>query len=374
MLTLSLDFYSSIVQGIYGNLLSGSKVDHIAGKGEFVGPHQIKVGDDIYEGKHILVATGGYPMRMQIPGGDFGIDSDGFFELEKQPKKALIVGSGYIAVELAGVFNALGTDTHMAVRYDSVLRTFDPSIQSTLMDELKTSGVQVHTHHVATKVEKAEDGTFSIFSKNKDSGAEETITGFDCLLWAIGRAPNTRGLGLDKVGITTNDKHQIKVNEFEETNVERHFSVGDVTGRIELTPIAIAAGRRLADRLFGGMEGRKLDYSNVPSVVFSHPTIGTVGLTEPQAEEKYGKENLKVYKSTFTNMYHAVTTRKTKTLVKLICVGKEEKVVGLHLLGIGADEMLQGFAVAIKMGATKKDFDDTVAIHPTAAEEVVTLR
>lgn len=355
-------------------MLSGSKVDHIVGKGEFIAPHQIKVGDDVFEGKHILVATGGHSIRMKIPGGELGIDSDGFFDLEKQPKKTLVVGSGYIAVELAGVFNALGTETHLAVRYDSVLRSFDPSVQSSLLDELKTSGVHIHTHHVASKVETAEDGTFSIYSKNKDSGAEEVLSGFDCLLWAIGRAPNIRGLGLDKAGIKTNDKSQVIVNEFEETNVERHFSVGDVTGRIELTPIAIAAGRRLADRLFGGMEGRKLDYSNVPSVVFSHPPVGTVGLTEPQAEEQYGKENVKVYKSTFTNMYHAVTARKTKTLVKLICVGKEEKVVGLHLVGIGADEMLQGFAVAIKMGATKKDFDDTVAIHPTAAEEVVTLR
>lgn len=354
--------------------MSGSKVDHIVGLGEFVGPNQVKVGDDIFEAKHILVATGGHSMRMDIPGGDLGIDSDGFFDLEKQPKKALVVGSGYIGVELAGVFNALGTETHLAVRYDSVLRTFDPSIQTSLLEELKTSGVKVHTHHVASKVEQSADGTYSIFSKDKDSGEEHVLSGFDCLLWAIGRTPNTRGLGLDKVGIKTNDKGQIVVDEFEETNVATHYSVGDVTGRIELTPIAIAAGRRLADRLFGGMEGRKLDYSNVPSVVFSHPPIGTVGLTEPQAEEKYGKDNVKVYKSSFTNMYHAVTTRKTKTLVKLICVGKEEKVVGLHLVGIGADEMLQGFAVAIKMGATKKDFDDTVAIHPTAAEEVVTLR
>lgn len=314
-------------------------------------------------------------MRMDVPGGDLGIDSDGFFELETQPKKVLVLGSGYIGVEIAGVFNALGTETHIAVRKDAVLRSFDPSIQTTLLDEMKKAGIKVHTNYVTKKAEKADDGTFSVHPDTKEKGAnEETLSGFDCLLWAIGRTPNTRGLGLDKVGIKTNERGEIVVSEYEETNIERHYAIGDVTGRLELTPIAIAAGRRLADRLFGGMEGRKLDYTNVPSVVFSHPPVGTVGLTEPEAEEKYGKENLKIYKSTFTNMYHSVITRKTSTLVKMICAGKEEKVVGLHIVGIGADEMLQGFAVAIKMGATKKDFDDTVAIHPTAAEEVVTLR
>lgn len=336
-----------------------------------MGPNTVAVGEDVYEGKHILVATGGHSMRMKVPGGELGIDSDGFFELESQPKKALILGSGYIGVEIAGVFNALGTETHLAMRQDSLLRSFDPAVQEHVIEELKASGVKLHPKFTTSKVEK--DSSTGLFSIHSDSGAEP-LTGFDCLLWAIGRAPNTNGLGLDVAGIKTNEKGEIIVNEFEETNVPQIYSVGDVTGRIELTPVAIAAGRRLADRLFGGMDGRKLDYSNVPSVVFSHPPVGSVGLTEPQAIEKFGKDNVKIYKSSFTNMYHSVTTRKTKTLVKLICTGPTEKVVGLHLVGIGADEMLQGFAVAIKMGATKKDFDDTVAIHPTAAEEVVTLR
>jgi glutathione reductase (NADPH) len=356
-------------QGIYGNLLSGSKVDHIIGRGEMIGPNLVKVGDDLFEGKHILLATGGHPMRMQIPGGEVGIDSDGFFELEKQPKKALVVGGGYIGVEIAGVFNALGTETHLSLRQEVVLKSFDPTIQSHVMDELKSAGVHVHTKSTAVKVYTDENGLMVFEGTN---GVK--LEGFDCILWAIGRTPNTRGLGLDKSGVKLNERGEVVVDEWEETNVKNVFAVGDVTGRIELTPVAIAAGRRLADRLFGGMADRKLDYSNVPSVVFSHPPVGSVGLTEPQAIEKFGKENIKVYNSTFTNMYHSVITRKTKTVVKLICAGTDEKVVGLHIVGIGADEMLQGFAVAIKMGATKKDFDDTVAIHPTAAEEVVTLR
>lgn len=357
-------------QGVYANMLNGSKVEHIQGRGVMIAPNLVKVGEDVYEGKHILLATGGHSVRMHIPGGELGIDSDGFFELESQPKKVLVVGSGYIGVELAGVFNALGSETHLSIRHSHVLRSFDHMIQNHVMEELKSAGVHVHTKMHAETVTK--DAPTGLFTFTTTSG--EQLTGFDCILWAIGRAPNTKGLGLDSAGVAVNERGQILVDEFEETNVKHVFAIGDVTGRIELTPVAIAAGRRLADRLFGGMEGRKLDYTNVPSVVFSHPPVGSVGMTEHQANERYGKENIKIYNSTFTNMYHAVTTRKTKTVVKLICHGPEEKVVGLHIVGIGADEMLQGFAVAIKMGATKKDFDDTVAIHPTAAEEVVTLR
>lgn len=358
-------------------MLNGSKVDHIQGRGVMIAPNLVKVGEEVYEGKHILVATGGHSLRMHIPGGELGIDSDGFFELESLPKKVLVVGSGYIGVELAGIFNALGAETHLAIRHSHVLRSFDSVIQNHVMEELKSAGVIVHekTHAQKVEVSGAVNGVAdanATYSFTTTTG--EVLSGFDCLLWAIGRGPNTKGLGLDMAGVALNDRGQILVDEYEETNVKNVFAVGDVTGRIELTPIAIAAGRRLADRLFGGMSGRKLDYTNVPSVVFAHPPVGSVGLTEEQANDKYGKENVKIYNSTFTNMYHSVTTRKTKTVVKLICMGPEEKVVGLHIVGIGADEMLQGFAVAIKMGATKKDFDDTVAIHPTAAEEVVTLR
>lgn len=341
----------------------------------------MKVGEEVYEGKHILVATGGHAVRMHIPGGELGIDSDGFFELETQPKKVLVVGSGYIGVELAGVFNALGSETHLAIRHSHVLRSFDSVIQNHVKEELKSAGVIVHEKVHAAKVELSlgESDASGVVSESNGTytmttTTGEVLSGYDCVVWAIGRAANTKGLGLDAAGVSLNEAGQILVDEFEETNVKNVFAVGDVTGRIELTPVAIAAGRRLADRLFGGMSGRKLDYTNVPSVVFSHPPVGSVGLTEHQAHEKYGKENIKIYNSTFTNMYHAITTRKTKTVVKLICAGVDEKVIGLHIVGIGADEMLQGFAVAIKMGATKKDFDDTVAIHPTAAEEVVTLR
>lgn len=376
----SRDAYIKRLNGIYSNLLSGSKVEHIEGRGELISANQVRVGENVYEAKHILIATGGHPHHEKIPGLEYCIDSNGFFDLEKQPSKVLVVGAGYIGVEMAGIFNALGSETHLAIRHENVLRAFDPSIQAHVADELKNAGIKIHNCILAKRIEKVERTpdasnphpfTLSFIPQDPD---REPLHGFDCILFAIGRSPNTKGLGLENVGIATNENKQIIVNEYEETNIPNIYAVGDVTGRVELTPVAIAAGRRLADRLFGGMTGRKLDYSNVPSVVFSHPPVGSIGLTEPQARLKYGDQGIKIYTSTFTNMYHAVLTRKTKTTVKMICAGPEERVVGLHIVGIGADEMLQGFAVAIKMGATKKDFDDTVAIHPTAAEEVVTLR
>lgn len=361
------DSYIKRLNGIYGNNLDNSKVDTIIGKAQFYDKNIIKVDGEFYESKKILIATGGHPTRPNIPGQEYGIDSDGFFELEKLPKKVAVVGAGYIALELSQIFRSFGSDVTLCIRYQSVLRSFDDSIGEHVMEEMTNSGIKIETNFKSSEVKK--DG--ELLDLYGEDG--KTLKGFDCLLWAIGRSPNTHDLGIENIGIETDKKGHIKVNEWQETNAKDIYSLGDVTGKHELTPVAIAAGRKLSDRLFGGKKDSKLDYTNIPSVIFTHPPSGSVGLSEQQAKQKYGEDSIKVYKTVFTNMYHSMTERKTKTSVKMICHGKEEKVVGLHLVGIGADEMLQGFSVAIKMGATKKDFNDTVAIHPTSSEEVVLL-
>ncbi|MCD4609532.1 glutathione-disulfide reductase, partial [Proteus mirabilis] len=299
---------------------------------------------------------------------EYGINSDGFFELSALPKRVAVVGAGYIAVELAGVLNALGSETHLFVRKHAPLRSFDPLIVDTLVEVMEAEGPKLHTHAVPKAVVKNADGSLTLQLEN---GLEQTV---DTLIWAIGREPATDNINLAATGVKLNEKGYIQVDKFQNTNVPGIYAVGDNTGAVELTPVAVAAGRRLSERLFNNKPNEHLDYTNIPTVVFSHPAIGTVGLTEPQAIEQYGAEQVKVYKSSFTAMYSAVTRHRQPCRMKLVCVGAEEKIVGIHGIGFGMDEMLQGFAVALKMGATKKDFDDTVAIHPTAAEEFVTMR
>jgi glutathione reductase (NADPH) len=324
------------------------------------------------------LAVGGHPTIPQnIPGSGYGINSDGFFEIEKQPKKVALVGAGYIAVEFAGMFNALGTETHLFIRHDKFLRTFDTMVQEVIVNEYERLGVHIHKNSSQSKVEKDEK-TGKLALHYKDSNGEGKLEDVDELIWAIGRSPEVEDLGLDKAGVKQNEKGQIIADEYQNTNVENIYSLGDVVGKVELTPVAIAAGRKLSDRLFGPEKFKtsKLDYNLIPSVVFAHPEVGTIGLTEPQAIEKYGKENIKVYNTSFTAMYYAMMEQEDKgpTKYKLITQGPDEKVVGLHILGLGSGEMLQGFGVAIKMGATKADFDSCVAIHPTSAEELVTLK
>uniref|UniRef100_A0A8C8WDV8 glutathione-disulfide reductase n=1 Tax=Panthera leo TaxID=9689 RepID=A0A8C8WDV8_PANLE len=339
----------------------------------------VEVSGNKYTAPHILIATGGVPSRPQeseIPGASLGITSDGFFQLEELPGRSVIVGAGYIAVEIAGILSALGSKTSLMIRHDKVLRNFDSIISSNCTEELENSGIEVLKYSQVKEVKKTSSG-LELCMVTSIPGRNPTLTTIpdvDCLLWAIGRDPNSSGLNLNKVGIQTDDKGHIIVDEFQNTSVKGVYAVGDVCGKALLTPVAIAAGRKLAHRLFECKKDSKLDYDNIPTVVFSHPPIGTVGLTEDEAIHKYGKENVKTYSTTFTPMYHAVTKRKTKCVMKMVCATKEEKVVGIHMQGIGCDEMLQGFAVAVKMGATKADFDNTVAIHPTSSEELVTLR
>lgn len=339
----------------------------------------MEVNGKKFTAPHILIATGGVPtvpQESQIPGASLGITSDGFFQLEDLPSRSVIVGAGYIAVEIAGILSALGSKTSLMIRHDKVLRSFDSLISSNCTEELENAGVEVLKFSQVKEVKKTPSG-LELHVVTAVPGRKPTTTmipDVDCLLWAIGRDPNSKGLNLNKLGIQTDDKGHILVDEFQNTNVKGVYAVGDVCGKALLTPVAIAAGRKLAHRLFEGKEDSRLDYDNIPTVVFSHPPIGTVGLTEDEAVSKYGKDNVKIYSTAFTPMYHAVTTRKTKCVMKMVCANKEEKVVGIHMQGIGCDEMLQGFAVAVKMGATKADFDNTVAIHPTSSEELVTLR
>lgn len=369
----SRDAYIKRLNGIYENNLQKDNVEYIPGHAVFTPEGNIKVGENVYCGKHILIACGGRPTIPNFPGCQYGITSDGFFELEELPKKVAVIGAGYIAVELAGILNALGSQVASLIRYDKVLRTFDSMLSEGVTNEMLKAGIDLHTYTTMQEITKEKNGLMTLHTlKNKKD--KVTLSDFDCVILAIGRGPNTDTLGLDGLGINMDNKGQILVDEFQNTSRPNVYALGDVCGKALLTPVAIAAGRRLAHRLFDGKTDLKLDYNNIPTVVFSHPPIGTVGLTQEEAEAKYGKDKIKVYRSSFTNMYHAMTKRKTGTLMKLVCLLPEEKIIGLHILGLGADEMLQGFSVAVKMGATKKDFDDTVAIHPTASEELVTMR
>ncbi|XP_029457467.1 glutathione reductase, mitochondrial isoform X2 [Rhinatrema bivittatum] len=375
------DAYVSRLNDIYRNNLDKAQIELIQGHAVFTSDPEptLEVNGQKYTAPHILIATGGHPCippDSEIPGASLGITSDGFFELEELPRCSVIVGAGYIAVEIAGILSALGSKTSLLIRKDKVLRTFDSMISANCTQELMNAGVEVWKYSKVKSVTKTAAGLelSVICSPPGRKPAFSTIQDVDCLLWAIGRDPNTDGLNLGNLGIQLDEKGHIVVDEFQNTSQKGIYAIGDVCGRALLTPVAIAAGRRLAHRLFEGQADSKLDYSNIPTVVFSHPPIGTVGLTEEEAVTQYGKANIKTYTTSFTPMYHAVTERKTKCIMKLVCAGEKEKVVGLHMQGLGCDEMLQGFAVAVKMGATKADFDNTVAIHPTSAEELVTLR
>ena len=360
--------YIDRIHGSYERGFDSNGVERVYEYARFVAPHTVEVAGERYTAPHILIATGGHALYPNIPGSEYGITSDGFFELDEVPKRTAVIGAGYIAVEVAGVLNALGSDTHLFVRKDRPLRTFDKDIVDVLVDEMAKSGPTLHTHANATEVVKNADDSLTI---SFDNG--ETIT-VDCLIWAIGRAANTSGFGLEKTGVKLTEKGTIYSDEFENTSVPGIYALGDVTGKLDLTPVAVKAGRQLSERLFNNKADAKLDYTDVATVVFSHPVIGSVGLTEEKAIAKYGAENITVYKSSFTPMYTALGDNRQPSTMKLVTLGDDEKIIGLHGIGYGVDEMIQGFSVAIKMGATKADFDNTVAIHPTGSEEFVTMR
>lgn len=361
--------YISRIHASYDNVLGKNNVDVIKGWATFVDKNTVKVGDRLITANRILIATGGEPSIPEIEGKEHILDSDGFFAMQSQPKKVVIVGAGYIAVELAGLLNALGSETHLVVRKADPLREFDDMIRETLVEQMQVEGIVIHRHTQITEIAKSSENGRFVISTN----SEAEVPDVDAVIYAIGRAPITTGFGLENLDVELDARGYIVTDEYQNTSMDNIYAVGDNTGRAQLTPVAVAAGRRLSERLFNGKTNEKLDYSNIPTVVFSHPAIGTIGLTELEAREKYG-DSVTVYNSSFTAMYTAITEHKQPTKIKLICQGDNEKVIGIHIIGLGADEMLQGFAVAVKMGATKADFDNTVAIHPTSSEELVTLR
>jgi len=361
------DAYVGRLNGIYENNLDKRDITVIRGIGSLVDRHTVQVGEQEYKAERILIATGGRPIVPRIHGAEFGITSDGFFELPDRPQRVALIGSGYVAVEFAGMFSALGSETTVLVRKDGVLRSFDSMLRDELHKSFEQENIRLETGVVPHELSSSDEGLSLLAEDGREFGR------YDAVVWAVGRAPNTEQLNAEAALLELDGYGFIPVDDYQKTNVENIFAIGDVTGKAALTPVAIAAGRRLADRLYGGMTDRRLEYRTIPTVVFSHPPIGTVGLTEDEAREKYGDE-LKVYTSRFNPMMYALGEHKVPSSMKLVTVGADEKVVGCHVIGDGADEMMQGFAVAIRMGATKSEFDDTVAIHPTSAEELVTMR
>lgn len=363
--------YIERIHGAYHRGFEGNGVTYIEGYARFVGPNEVEVNGERVTADHITLAVGGRPSIPDVPGAEYGMDSDGFFALTEQPKKAVVVGAGYIAVELAQMLGALGTDAHLLVRHDRPLRHIEPVVIDRLMERMKQDGhTQLHKQADIKQVTRGDDGLLSI-----ETLKGERIDGVDCLIWAIGREPATDDLNLEAAGVDVAEGGYIHTDAYQNTNVQGIYAVGDITGEAQLTPVAIKAGRMLAERLFNkDLPNAKMDYSQIPTIIFSHPPIGTVGITEEQAIEQYGKDQVTVYNSSFAAMYNAITPYRALSTFKLVCAGSDEKVVGLHGIGEGMDEILQGFATAMKMGATKADFDATVALHPTSAEEFVTLR
>ena len=362
------DAYVLRLNGIYEANLARRGLALIRGRARFVDRRTVATDTDRLSAPHIVIATGGRPVVPSIPGAELGITSDGFFELSERPRRVAVVGSGYIAVELAGIFASLGSAADLILRTGTVLKQFDAMLGESMLRILREQGVTLHTQAIPDALTRDPQGLQLAIRDGRRLGP------YDCVLWAIGRASALADLGLEHAGIECNADGFIATDKYQLTSTAGIYAIGDVTGRAQLTPVAIAAGRRLSDRLFGGKADRHLDYRNIPTVVFGHPPIGTVGLTEKEAREDYGDDNVSVFTSSFLPMYHQLTSRKPRCDMKLVTVGPEKRVVGVHVIGPGADEMLQGFAVAVRMGATKSDFDDTVAIHPTSAEELVTMR
>jgi glutathione reductase (NADPH) len=360
--------YIQRLNTIYEGNLAKRKVDLERARALLTSAQTVEVNGRTIRAGAVVLANGGAPIVPDLPGANLGMTSDGFFELQACPRRVAIIGSGYIAAELCGILAALGAKTTVLIRHERILRHFDAMLGEGLMQIMREDGIDVVTHAVVKSVARNRDELLELATKDG-----RTLGPFDKVLWAIGRAPSTRDLGLETLGVALDGGGHVIVDEYQRTNLPNLYAIGDVTQHAGLTPVAIAAGRRLSERLFGAQSERRLDYDNIPSVVFSHPPIGTVGLSEEAAREKFG-DRVTVFTSSFVPMYHSMTTRKPRMHAKLVTLGPIQRIVGIHVIGEGADEMLQGFAVALRMGATKRDFDDTVAIHPTSAEELVTMR
>jgi glutathione reductase (NADPH) len=361
--------YISRLRDIYANRFTELNITPLHGRGKFIDAHTIDVAGKQFKAAHIIIATGSEPARpADLNGIEHVIDSDGFFELTKLPEKVAVIGSGYIGVELAGVLHGLGAETHLLLRGARPLSRFDTMLSDTLLEIMRQQGMHVHLNHQAKSITRQVDGKKSI-----QCSRDTHLANLDTIIIAVGRTPRTFNLNLDSIGVEKDKRGLIKVDAFQNTSIAGIYAIGDVIDAPTLTPVAIAAGRRLCDRLFGGQNNAHLNYDNICSVVFSHPPVGSVGLSEQDAIAKFGAKEIKVYKTRFNPMIDALSDEKTPTAMKLVTQGLEEKIIGIHIIGYGADEMLQGFGVAVKMGACKRDFDNTVAIHPTSAEELVTM-
>jgi len=351
------------LEGIYGRILRENNVDHLDGHGVVSGPNSVEVNGKTYTAERILIATGGWPHLPDVPGIEHAITSNEALDLKTFPKRIVIVGGGYIAVEFAGLFNALGADVTIIIRAGNILRGFDEDIRDALATEMEKQGITIHRECVVRSIEPEGEG-YSVRLHGT-----ETID-CDAVFYATGRTPNTRGLGLEEVGVKLTEKGAVVVDEYFQTSTPSIFALGDVISRIELTPVAINEGMAFVATQF---EGRPtpMDYDNVPAAVFSQPPVGTVGLMEDQARER---GEVDIYVSRFRPMKHTLTGRNAHAMMKLIVDRESQRVVGCHMVGDDAPEIIQGFAVALKCGATKAQFDATVGIHPTAAEEFVTMR
>ena len=362
------DGYVSRSRASYDRQFEKNGIEVYSDFGRFIGPKTIEVGQETLQGKYVMIATGGKPSRLDVPGSDLLDNSDDFFEWQDLPESVAFIGAGYIAVELSQMMAAFGVESHLVVRHDRPLRHFDHMLSDLLMEEMVKEGVQLHTHTNFDAYERTQDGKIACYQDG------QLVLTVDRVVQAIGRTPNTNQLGLEQTGVELDDKGHIIVNEGHETDEPGVYAVGDVIDRIDLTPVAIRAGRRVAEYLFNDASDSEIDYTNVPSVIFSHPAIGTIGLSEEEAIETYGSDRIKVYKSRFYAMYTSAGGHRQPCDFKLVCLDDQETVIGLHGIGEGVDEMIQGFGVAMKMKATKADFDSVIAIHPTGAEEFVTMR
>jgi len=352
------------LESVYHNILAAAGVREINGTGSLVDNHTVAVNGKTYTAETILIATGGWPSMPQIPGIEHVITSNEALDLPDLPKRIVVVGGGFIAVEFAGIFNALGADVHEVIRADNILRGFDDAIRVGLREEMTKKGITVHDGLNVTNIEKQQDGSFRV---NFDEGPPLDT---DLVMYATGRSPITKGLGFEEVGIELDSKGAITVDDYSKTSVDNIYAIGDVTNRMNLTPVALAEGMAFAKTVYGGTPV-SMAYDNVPSAVFSQPPIGTVGLTEEQARTRGPVD---IYMSSFKAMKHTLSGRDERSLMKIIVDQESDVVVGCHMLGADAPEIIQGIAIALKCGATKTQFDSTVGIHPTAAEEFVTMR
>jgi glutathione reductase (NADPH) len=364
------------LNGIYQRMLDNSKVELLEGRGKFIDHHTIQVGDSLRDGKaertvtadKILIAVGGVPVRPDIPGIEHAITSDDIFDLQTQPKKMIVLGAGYIGCEFACILNGLGTEVIQIIRPETILRGFDGDLRSAIQTGMIEHGVKIINNTQDISIAKTDTGV-SVTVTTKDGTS--TILADAVSLAALGRKPNTADLGLENVDVKTHNG-AILVDANSRTNVENIYSVGDCTDNIQLTPVAINEGRVFADTMFGN-KPRVMNYADIPTAIFTTPEAATVGLTEEEARELHG-DAIKIYRSSFRPMYYVLPAKQEKTLMKLVVDTKTDRVLGAHMVGDHAAEIIQGVAIAVKMGATKADFDATVGIHPSSAEEFVTMR